>query len=103
MKKTILLIGATGVGKSLIGNALLQENVFDSSAGAMSKTWCITGHTKTIRLPEDAGQSQLQLEVVDTPGIGDTEGKSTEYLDAIIKYIREHDINMIVIVNLQGT
>jgi septin family protein len=103
-RKTILEIGPTGVGKSLIGNALLDlmssHDRFISSAGVESVTTKIRSIQKNVSLAGEA--NQFQLTVVDTPGIMDTKGKSIEYLDNIIEYIRSHTINMIVIVHVKG-
>lgn len=99
-KKRVLLIGATGAGKSYIGNILLGEERFVSSASDRSVTSTIQCYNTTINLSKDVGY--LILDVVDTPGIGDTEGKSVEYLDGIIDYIRTHTTNMIIIVTKLG-
>ncbi|CAF1439747.1 unnamed protein product [Adineta ricciae] len=95
-EKTILLIGETGVGKSFIGNKLLAERKFNTSGGVNSTTNQTEAYTKRIQLSTDTGL--LELTVVDTPGIGDTNGRSSEFLDKIVEYIRTHDINTIAIV-----
>jgi GTP-binding protein EngB required for normal cell division len=96
VRKTILIIGETGVGKSYIGNKLLETTAFHTSANINSTTKKIQSHIKTISLPQEHGL--MDLEVVDTPGIGDTDGESIEFLDKIVEYIRTHTINIIAIV-----
>jgi predicted GTPase len=99
-EKKVLLIGGTGAGKSYIGNIILGEIKFKSSASGQSVTDNIEVNRKLITLPQHAGE--LVLHVIDTPGIGDTQGKSVQYLDSIIQYIRNNTINMIIIVLAKG-
>ena len=86
MHKTILLMGATGSGKSTLVDAMVNyilgvqwndpfrfKIVQDEkrSSQAQSQTRCITSytihHTKGMQIP-------YTLTIIDTPGFGDTEG-----------------------------
>src|SRR3954464_11052224 len=63
-KKTILLIGRTGNGKSAIANVLTESNSFAEGEFAVSKT-------KKMQVVEFV-EAGVRYRVVDTIGIGDT-------------------------------
>jgi len=99
-EKKVLLIGGTGVGKSFIGNIILNEMKFEASASGQSATSVIQGHSRLMNSSNST--DRIILHVIDTPGIGDTTGKTIQYLDSIIQYIRNNTINMIFIVVTKG-
>jgi len=69
----ILFLGNTGVGKSHLTEDLVgQGDLADSSVES--------GTSKVTPYKTQSG-----LIVIDTPGLADTEGKTLEYLDAIVK------------------
>ncbi|XP_055956219.1 uncharacterized protein LOC126816802 isoform X4 [Patella vulgata] len=79
----VSIIGKTGVGKSALGNALLQHNIFKSQQ-----------QTSSVTSECGLGQRHLQLngvdtllKVVDTPGLFDTGNSNKTIAKEIVKCI----------------
>src|SRR6185436_8897837 len=75
--KRIILIGSTGNGKSTLANVLLNKNgnfeeVFKESAGSISETRNIHIEKAEIDLDKE-GKEKLEMIIIDTVGIGDTQ------------------------------
>jgi hypothetical protein len=75
--KRIILIGSTGNGKSTLANVLLNKNdnfeeVFKESAGSISETRNVHIEKAEINLDKD-GNEKLEMIIIDTVGIGDTQ------------------------------
>ena len=75
--KRIILIGSTGNGKSTLANVLLNksgnfEEVFKESAGSISETRNIHIEKAEIDLDKE-GNEKLEMIIIDTVGIGDTQ------------------------------
>ena len=104
-KRTILAVGKTGVGKSKVLSKLIGKKpaVFKSSANTASCTdkvdscqwekvkFKIEGDNKEIH------ELTFELKAFDTPGIGDSKGRSKEFLNAIAETIKKEPLNMIII------
>ncbi|CAF1225620.1 unnamed protein product [Adineta steineri] len=95
ISKRVVLIGPTGAGKSWLANQLLNRKAFKSAASTKSITNTINEATNEIILEDN---KTLKLTVVDTPGIGDTQGRSDKIMDDIVTNIRTHEPNMLLIV-----
>lgn len=100
IRKRVVLIGPTGAGKSWLGNALLNNpTAFVSSSSTSSVTDKILESSNLITLPD---KKRLDLTIVDTPGIGDTKGRSHKFVDEIVTHMRKYETNMLFIVVRYG-
>ena len=89
-KASILLFGETGVGKSSLGNLILDApDAFKISDKPESETKITCGKYN---------QAQ-DIYVIDTPGIQDSEGKDKEHLEQMIEFIQSHnDLKAILLI-----
>jgi GTPase SAR1 family protein len=78
-KYSIVLIGETGTGKSSFGNYLLGRNEFKVSAKENSCT------TQTIS--KTSSRNNL-IEIIDTPGFSDSEGRDKELTQKMIQQLK---------------
>ena len=87
---SILLFGETGVGKSSLGNLILNEpNAFSISDKPESETKVTCGKFN----------EKKDIFIIDTPGIQDSEGKDKEHVDQMIDFIKSHkNLKVILIV-----
>ena len=100
IEKTFLLIGPTGTGKSFIANRFLKSKKFISELNCSSVTQkCQFITEKVIYLSDPEKQEMhVNLTIIDTPGLGDTQGKSREHIDSIIDFIKKPEITVDVII-----
>jgi len=99
--RSVILIGPTGVGKSFIGNKLLKKPlVFKSESRPTSVTKEVGAGEFLVEWVSirDGEKKAMNLRVIDTPGLGDTEGRSLEFLDTIMQKIKEEQPDVIVMV-----
>ena len=90
---TILLLGATGDGKSQLGNFILNNpTAFKVSDDIYSETKETRGEYG-INGAED-------LFVIDTPGLQDTNEKDKEILNQMASYVKSHQILHAIIIVL---
>src|SRR5688572_13233378 len=79
--KIVLLIGRSGRGKSALANVATSTNKFKESSGSASET-------RKIQLEEfKDDKNNINYQIVDTPGIGDTKLKDGEVLDIIAEAV----------------
>jgi len=77
--KIILLIGRSGRGKSTLANVITNTNEFKESPSSVSET-------KKIQLG-DFKEEEINYQIIDTPGIGDTKMSDKEVLDVIAEAV----------------
>jgi len=92
----IVLLGATGAGKSHLGNTLLGEPHFTVSDDPESCTSEASDVVRGFWLGEPDGH---EFEIIDTPGLNDSEGRDTEHIQNIVENLRDNKfVNMFLIV-----
>jgi hypothetical protein len=84
---SLYLIGLTGQGKSRLGNKLSGKKEFIESAGCDSCTKIIK---KVI--------GKFDIEIVDTPGLDDTDNDDKNIIASIFKDIKENKPNVLAFV-----
>jgi GTP-binding protein EngB required for normal cell division len=93
----VVMLGATGVGKSSVANSMLNKEKFVTSASSSSCTKMLqkeTGVEEKYRLPFD---------FIDVPGFGDSDGQDPQIMQMILSGLQaEKFINAFVVV-LNGT
>ncbi|TPX46362.1 hypothetical protein SeMB42_g00720 [Synchytrium endobioticum] len=93
---TIMLVGASGLGKSTFVNTLCESAVCPKSdhgtpeKAALEKTVVIT--PATVEMEEDG--VKLSLTIVDTPGFGDNINNENSFID-ILHYIEKQYDNIL--------
>ncbi|CAG8759979.1 11573_t:CDS:1, partial [Racocetra fulgida] len=73
-KRTILLLGRTGNGKSTIANVISNTNQFAESEYGVSGTKCVQEMKSWVR------EESIEFHIIDTIGIGDTKFNENEVL-----------------------
>ena len=104
-KRSIIVVGKTGAGKSKLLNDLLcdidEDAIFTSSADIKSCTDKVKSSefikVKYMSEEKESKDYEFELKGIDTPGIGDSQGRSREFLNDIAQTIRETPLNMIII------
>jgi predicted GTPase len=87
IKRTIVLLGHTGAGKSRLANFLLQSNDFHVANTLRSVTKGVAVAERLVKMKE----MEVLLQVVDTQGLADTTMTDKEVLDIITKSL---DLNI---------
>ena len=87
----LILLGETGVGKSSLGNFILNDPyAFSISNNPESETKITCG-----KISKD----NKYIFVIDTPGFQDSQGKDKEHLEQMIKYIKtQNKLHAIILV-----
>ena len=88
----LVLIGETGIGKSKLGNFILQKK-YAFKVGDTSKS-----ETKSI-IEHNSNVDGMELTIMDTPGLNDTDCCDSEIMDIIIsKFQNDKSIDGIILV-----
>ena len=89
----IVLIGATGVGKSQLGNFILNKECFKVLDTINSETGEISEGTSLIK------EMNINVTIVDTPGLNDTGGQDKKIMDKIVnKFKNDNSIDGLILV-----
>ena len=96
--RSILVVGKTGAGKSKLLNELIGKRIFKSSADTESCTEMImrSEFERVVTNTNKDGISYL-LDAYDTPGIGDTQGRSKQFLNEIAQTIKKTPLNLKIV------
>ena len=87
----VVLIGETGMGKSQLGNFILQREFFKVGNGKISETEIISEGNTYL--------DGMSVTIVDTPGLNDTNSKDEEIMDKIVKKFKDdNSIDGIILV-----
>jgi hypothetical protein len=95
---TIVTIGPTGAGKSMFCNRFLRsKTAFVSSSSTRSETSETMMKETTLSYPDG---SIFIHRAIDTPGIGDTQGRDWDFITGMINFLKELEggVNLIVLV-----
>jgi GTPase Era involved in 16S rRNA processing len=90
----VIIVGATGVGKSFLLNRLLKKNSFESGFNSQSITKEISYDMANI---DTENGETIHLSAHDTPGITDSK-MAQSYIDDIMKKMKNENFHQIIIV-----
>lgn len=92
--KRLVLIGSTGAGKSTTANLLIGEK---PHAGPFKVSHDQKSHTAVMSCSPPTGANKWI--VVDTPGLGDTEGRSEEFFKEITNDLHANGGTVLLVYN----
>jgi len=91
LKKTVILLGPTGAGKSNLGNIVLGSELFTVSADPNSETKETIGKLGKFR--------DTSVFIIDTPGLNDSDGFDSVHVAKMVDYIKlQTQIDAVVVV-----
>jgi len=93
--RKIFVLGQSGAGKSSIANKLLKnDNAFKPAELGKneSETEVVTSSQSHVPTPK----GDLRLTIFDTPGLGDTKGRSIRFLDIMMERIKEEKPHLLI-------
>ena len=89
----IVLVGETGVGKSQLGNFILNKECFKVGNTGNSETGEISEGTELIK------EMNINVTIVDTPGLNHTGGQDKKIMDKIVnKFKNDNSIDGLILV-----
>jgi GTPase SAR1 family protein len=98
-RRSIIVVGKTGVGKSTICNKIIGRNVFQGSSVIESCTKRVESNVSKVKFLQNRNsQSIFELKVFDTPGFDDSRGRSEQFLNEIALTILKEPLNLIILI-----
>ena len=89
----IVLVGETAVGKSQLGNFILNKECFKVGDTIKSETGEISEETEIIK------EMKVKVTIVDTPGLNDIGGQDKKIMDKIVnKFKNDNSIDGLILV-----
>ena len=103
-KRSIIVVGKTGAGKSSLLKRLIGKGHFRAACQTKSCTERIKSHSTSVKARgyvngdrEHESEISFELTVIDTPGIAESEGRSKQFLNEIAETIKTTPLNLIII------
>jgi predicted GTPase len=98
--KSVCFIGATGSGKSQSCNTICGKDYFEASANMNSHTY----ETKGILAHWFGDPNNDKIFVIDTPGLGDSQGRDTKHIANMVCAIQqiEYIHSFVITINSQN-
>ena len=101
-KRSIIVVGKTGAGKSKLLNELIGKNIFKSSSkpeSCTNKVECSPEFVVKCKFEHNQENLELPFELMayDTPGIADSQGRSKQFLNEIADIIKIKPLNILII------
>ena len=78
---TVLVISETGIGKSQLGNAFLQKDLFEVSSRPDSCTFKTSAQSNVI--------NGITRNFIDIQGLQSTDHKNAPYIQQMIQFLKE--------------
>jgi GTP-binding protein EngB required for normal cell division len=97
--RSIVVVGKTGAGKSWLLNKIIGRPIFNASSETKSCTSKIESREATVSIHDGQqnGEKNFNLTAFDTPGIGDSEGRSIQFLNEIAETIQSEPFNLLIV------
>ena len=90
---TVLLIGSTGMGKSTLGNYLLDQVCFATAKDNKPKTQNIQSQNGVFNCNgaavEDLQYSSVKFTVIDTPGLNESDAADLKHMIGIVEKLEK--------------
>lgn len=96
------MIGLSQNGKSTLGNYLLlgepSETPFLTGGEGKSVTDSCQSHERPVEFTSEGSAKKTRLQMIDTPGLGDSEGKEFSNVSKLITMLSWKHVNMVLLV-----
>ena len=102
-KRTVIVIGPTGVGKSTFCNVIAGRDPMDNSIFPVSDSGeSVTNKTSSTDV-EWRGNKGFPLTLIDTPGLSDSSEDDFKNISGMIKELEKHSEIHVFVLTVNGT